>query len=167
MVMARQLAFTIRTAVAADTSGILECLRIAFEPYRALYTPAGFQDTVLTPETIPARMAAMTVFVANDRDRRIIGTVAGGVAAGKHEGHLRGMAVLPEWHGRGVAEQLLSAVEGHFESLGCSRITLDTTQPLQRATHFYLKHGYRSSGNITDFFGMSLYEYAKELRKDT
>lgn len=162
----RPMVFTIRKAVPGDESGILDCLRIAFEPYRALYTLEGFRDTVLTPETIPARMAAMTVFVASDADRHIIGTVAGGVAAGEREGHLRGMAVLPEWHGCGVAEQLLTAMEAHLQRLRCSRITLDTTQPLQRAMRFYSKHGYRSSGNIREFFGMPLYEFAKELQKD-
>ncbi len=28
---------------------------------------------------------------------------------------------------------------------------------------FYEKHGYRRSGRITDFFGMALHEYGKEL----
>jgi hypothetical protein len=29
---------------------------------------------------------------------------------------------------------------------------------------FYEKHGYRRSGKVTDFFGMDLYEFVKELR---
>ncbi len=73
------------------------------------------------------------------------------------------MAVLPEWQGRGVAEQLLRAVEDHLRSRGCSRITLDTTEPLKRAALFYEKHGYGRSSKVTDFFGMPLFEYVKEL----
>lgn len=105
----------------------------------------------------------MTAFVATDAEGGVIDTIAGGVAGGKNEGHLCGMAVLPEWQGCGVAERLLSAVEDRLRSLACSRITLDTTEPLQRAARFYLNHGYRTSGKVTDFFGMQLFEYAKEL----
>ena len=154
--------FTIRKAQAEDARGILDCLETAFEPYRTSYTLAGFRDTVLTPETIHTRLATMTAFVATDGSGRVIGTVAGGTVD-RSEGHLRGMAVLPDWQGRGVAEQLLTTVEGHLRSIGCSRVTLDTTEPLQRATGFYRKQGYRSSGKVGDFFGMQLFEYVKEL----
>jgi predicted N-acetyltransferase YhbS len=154
--------FTIRKAHAGDERGIMDCLETAFEPYRTSYTPEGFRDTILTPETIHTRMVTMTAFVATDESGRVIGTVAGG-RVDKSEGHLRGMAVLPKWQGRGVAGQLLRSVEDHLRSMGCSRITLDTTEPLRRATGFYRKHGYRSSGKVGDFFGMPLFEYVKEL----
>jgi ribosomal protein S18 acetylase RimI-like enzyme len=154
--------FTIRKAHADDARGILDCLKTAFEPYRTSYTPEGFRDTILTPETIHTRLGTMTAFVATDGSGRVIGTVAGGTV-NQSEGHLRGMAVLPEWQGCGVAEQLLSAVEDHLRGMSCSRITLDTTEPLQRAVGFYQKHGYRISGKVGDFFGMPLFEYVKEL----
>jgi len=79
------------------------------------------------------------------------------------EGHLRGMAVLPDWHGSGVAAKLLSAIEAWLRSKGCKRITLDTTLPLKTAMRFYEKHGYHRSGKIADFFGMELVEYEKQL----
>jgi N-acetylglutamate synthase-like GNAT family acetyltransferase len=154
--------FTIRKAQADDARGMLDCLKTAFEPYRTSYTPEGFRDTVLTPETIHTRLATMTAFVAADQSGRVIGTVAGGTVD-RSEGHLRGMAVLPDWQGRGVAERLLTIVEDHLRRLGCSRVTLDTTEPLQRAAGFYRKHGYRSSGKVGDFFGMPLFEYLKDL----
>ncbi len=162
MDQAQPSGFAIRQALVHDAPGILECLSAAFEPYRTSYAPDAFKDTVLTPETIHSRLVTMTAFVATDGTGRVIGTVAGAVVS-KSEGHLRGMALLPEWQGRGVAEQLLRAVEDHLRSLGCSRITLDTTEPLKRAAHFYERHGYRSSGKVTDFFGMALFEYAKEV----
>jgi GNAT superfamily N-acetyltransferase len=78
-------------------------------------------------------------------------------------GHLRGMAVLPEWQGHSIAQQLLLQAEDDLHAAGCCRITLDTTAPLQRAMRFYERNGYRPSGNTTDFFGMPLYEFVKEL----
>lgn len=104
----------------------------------------------------------MCVFVAVNESGDIVGTVGCSVN-GESEGHLRGMAVLPAWQGHGAAENLLLSAEADLAVLNCSRITLDTTEPLQRAMRFYEKHGYRPSGRVTDFFGMSLHEYVKEL----
>jgi GNAT superfamily N-acetyltransferase len=153
---------TIRKALKADGAAILECLRIAFEPYRDQYTPGGFADTVLTQETVHDRLGRMSVFVAVTAGNQIVGTIACSVISAR-EGHLRGMAVLPEWHGRGIAEKLLQSAEAELAARHCSRVTLDTTVPLRRALHFYEKHGYVASGRTTDFFGMPLHEYVKEL----
>lgn len=144
-----------------DSAGILQCLREAFDPYRGSYTPDAFADTILTPEMLDRRAATMTLFVAVS-DGAVVGTI-GGHAVDSHRGHIRGMAVLPDWKGSGVAAKLLNAVEAELQARGCSRITLNTTQPLQSAMRFYEKHGYRSTGNTKDFFGMPLIEYAKTI----
>jgi GNAT superfamily N-acetyltransferase len=154
---------TIRRAFVTDASGILACLRIAFEPYRDEYTTGAFADTVLTPETMQDRLARMSVFVAVTADGQIVGTIACSVIDAS-EGHLRGMAVLPEWQGRGIAERLLQSAEAELAGKRCSWVTLDTTEPLRRAMGFYEKHGYVASGRTTDFFGMVLHEYVKELK---
>jgi len=154
-----QAAFTVRTATAADAQGVLDCLQAAFQPYRELYTPPAYADTVLAPQTVLERLRTMHLFVAVNAHGEVIGTI-GGVASAA-EGHIRGMAVLPGWQGRGVAKALLLAVEAELLARGCVRITLDTTQPLQRAIRFYERHGYRATGAVQDFFGMQLFEYAK------
>ena len=77
--------------------------RIAFEPYRTSYTPEAFTDTVLTLETLRHRLSSMSIFVAATEAGDIVGTIACAAMDGG-EGHLRGMAVLPEWQGRGIAE---------------------------------------------------------------
>jgi ribosomal protein S18 acetylase RimI-like enzyme len=150
----------IRPATDDDASAILKCLATAFAPYRVQYSPAAFADTVLSNETVHHRLRQMHVLLATAN-----GNVVGTVSAARHaeEGHLRGMAVLPEWRGSGVAAKLLAAIETHLRSNGCKRITLDTTLPLELAMKFYEKNGYRRSGNIADFFGMPLLEYTKHL----
>ena len=153
---------TIRKAVSTDAPGILDCLRIAFEPFRSSYTAEAFTDTVLTDEAIHQRLTSMCIFVAVNEAGDIVGTIGCSVIGG-NEGHLRGMAVLPEWQGRGIAEKLLRTAEAELGAGKCSRITLDTTEPLQRAMRFYERHGYRRSGKVTDFFGMPLHEYVKSL----
>lgn len=155
--------FTIRRATPFDSTGILACLRAAFEPYQTSYTPAGYEDTILTAETLSRRFQFMSIFVAVDEAGAIIGTI-GCNAVGHGDGHLRGMAVLAAWQGAGVADSLLEAAENELRTLGCQRVTLDTTAPLRRAIRFYEKHGYRATGTVAGFFGMPLYEYAKSLR---
>ena len=155
--------FEIRQARAADTSGILECLAEAFEPYRTSYTSAAFLDTVLTAETLAERTKSMTIYVALDQRGEVAGTVACGLVD-REEGHLRGMAVASAWQRAGVATRLLATAEAELRAKGCRRITLDTTAPLQPAMKFYEKNGYRRSGKVQDFFGMPLFEYVKAIQ---
>ena len=154
--------FQIRRATESDAGEILDCLAAAFEPYRTSYTPAAYLDTVLSSETISTRLAAMRLYVAVGAWGQVVGTIACSTNA-TGEGHLRGMAVLPEFQGQGIAERLLQAAEEDLAKQGCSRITLDTTAPLGRAMRFYETNGYRRSGKVTDFFGMPLHEFVKRL----
>ncbi len=152
---------TIRHATESDAAEVLECLRAAFEPYRRFYSPAAFADTTLTPDTLRSRFSAMCILVATSEAGDVVGTVAYSVDG--IEGHVRGMAVLPAWQGSGVATRLLEAVESELRGRKCSRITLDTTEPLMQAIHFYEKKGYRRTGKIGEFFGMPLIEYTRNL----
>jgi hypothetical protein len=62
-----------------------------------------------------------------------------------------------------VAQQLLDRIEQELAAAGCRVVSLDTTIPLSRAIAFYERNGYRASGVVTDFFGMPLHEYRKQL----
>jgi len=152
----------IRRATARDNEGILNCLSCAFATYQHFYTPAAFEDTVLTPELLKRRLRSMSVFVADTSSGQIIGTIACSLVS-QLEGHLRGMGVVPEWQGRGVAKGLLDCAQNELKQLGCERITLDTTEPLISAIRFYELNGFRRTGKVSDFFGMRLIEYAKAI----
>jgi GNAT superfamily N-acetyltransferase len=160
--MARSAAFLIRQATLADADSILACLAEAFAPFRSEYAPNAFADTVLTPETLASRFSAMTILIAEDASGTIAGTIAAGLGEDR-DGHLRGMAVRAGRQGTGVAAQLLAAAESLLHARGCLRVTLDTTAPLTRAIAFYRRHGYAPTGRVQDFYGMPLYEYAKDL----
>jgi ribosomal protein S18 acetylase RimI-like enzyme len=155
-----QRAFTIRPADSNDGEGILACLASAFAPYRNSYTPAAFTDTVLDAELVQHRLREMCVFVAVSKGE-VVGTIA--CAASGDAGHLRGMAVLPDWQGRSVASALLEAAEVEIRNQHCERVKLDTTEPLARAVRFYERHGFTRSGRVSDFFGMPLHEWVKCL----
>lgn len=154
--------FAIRRATVEDCGGILECLALAFAPYRNDYTPEAFLDTVLTPQTVSQRLSEMSVFVAISTSGEIIGTIGCQLLEGG-KGHLRGMAVRNEWQGSGVSARLLGTAEEELRRAGCKKVTLDTTEPLHRAVHFYGKNGFRSTGVVRSFFRMPLFEYSKPL----
>jgi GNAT superfamily N-acetyltransferase len=151
----------IRQARKDDVQSILNCLTAAFAPYSAQYTRDAFADTVLDASRLQERMQGMHILVALS-DGKTVGTVSGAVRDGG-EGHLRGMAVLPQCAGTGIAAQLLNVIETWLRQRGCTRVTLDTTLPLQAAMKFYQKHGYVRSGRVCDFFGMPLLEFVKHL----
>jgi N-acetylglutamate synthase-like GNAT family acetyltransferase len=153
-----QRSFTIRRAASNDGEAIVACLAAAFAPYSNSYTSTAFTDTVLDPRLVEDRLREMCVFVAVS-EGKVVGTVA--CAASGEQGHLRGMAVLPDWQGSGVASALLQAAEAEMRNQRCKRITLDTTEPLERAMRFYARHGFRISGRVSDFFGMPLHEWVK------
>lgn len=150
---------TVRTATAADLAGLLRCLRAAFAPFEAAYPRAAYEDTVPGPEALRRRLAEMTVYVALHGDE-VVGTIAWRRTG--DGAHVRGMAVLPGWQGSGVAARLLEAVEA--AAAGCRRLTLETTDPLQRAIRFYERHGFSRTGRVRDYFGIPLHELAKPLR---
>jgi ribosomal protein S18 acetylase RimI-like enzyme len=152
--------FQIRRAAVDDGEAILACLASAFAPYRDRYTPKGFADTVLDSSTVQERIGEMSVFVAV-AEGTIVGTI--GCKANGEEGHLRGMAVSPQWQGTSVASSLLEAAEAELRRAGCKLVTLDTTRPLERAIRFYQRQGFVASERIADFFGMELFEYTKKL----
>jgi ribosomal protein S18 acetylase RimI-like enzyme len=159
---ARHAAFTVRPARAADEQGIHRCLLVAFDPYREQYTPGAFADTVPELEGVRGRLAEMTVLVAEAPGGEIVGTLSFDRPS-EGEGHLRGMAVLPEFQGKGIATSMLEAAQLVLRRSGCVRVSLETTVPLQRAIRFYEKNGFLPSGETWDFFGMPLREYVKEF----
>jgi ribosomal protein S18 acetylase RimI-like enzyme len=154
--------FEIRPATRVDVPGILRCLRRAFEPYREEYTPGAWQDTVLDEPAIAARLDDMRVLVAVDSSEEIVGTLAW-AAMSETTGHLRGMAVLPDRQGEGVAQSLLERVLAELAREGLTEVTLDTTEPLQRANRFYERNDFQPSGRVSDFFGMRLVERVRRL----
>ncbi|HEY4054217.1 MAG TPA: GNAT family N-acetyltransferase [Terriglobales bacterium] len=154
---------SIRPAVLPDCQGILDCLCSAFAPYKSSYTPGAYADTVLDLESLQARLREMSVLAAvTPSGSDVVGTISFSVL-GEFEGHLRGMAVRPEWQGHGIARMLLESAETGLRARNCGRVTLDTTPPLLAAISFYERNGYAATGRERDFFGMPLLEYAKRL----
>jgi len=68
--------FHIGRATENDATGVLHCLRMAFEAYRNSYTPGAFRDTVLSQEAFQQRLSSMRIFIALEGDNQVVGTVS-------------------------------------------------------------------------------------------
>lgn len=154
--------YVIRTATSEDVRGIFRCLSAAFDEYRDQYTAGAYADTVPNLDSLEARLRTMWVYVAIAGGEEVVGTLAAALRE-EGEGHLRGMAVDPRFRNRGVAGRLLATALDELRANGCARVTLDTTAPLQPAMQFYETNGFRRTGQVSSFFGMELYEYARNL----
>jgi GNAT superfamily N-acetyltransferase len=143
-------------------AAVLECLRLAFEPFRSAYTSDAYRDTVLTGPEGQDRFATMRVRVAVEAEGRVVGTLAWRRDS-EAVAHLRGMAVLPPAQGSGVAQRLLESVFAELSELGIRRVTLHTTAPLHRAIAFYERNGFRRSGKVSDYFGMELTGWVRDV----
>jgi putative acetyltransferase len=154
--------FKIREATHDDLAKVVDCLHAAFAPYEGTYTPEAYRNTTLSLSTMEERFAATLVLVATDDDEEIVGTISLRQEPDS-SGHLRGMAVAPGCQGTGVAAALLGAAEHSLRERRCLSVHLETTKPLHRAMRFYERCGFRRTGRVTDFFGMTLIEYSKDL----
>jgi len=154
---------SIRLAKLNEAKVIHEVLFAAFEEFRDFYSPEGFSDTVLSEEAATARIQEMPVYVAVNRENKVIGTI-GWQKVNEREGHIRGMGVLPEWQGLdSPAGSLLQQAEKDALAKGCSILSLDTTEILQRAQNFYKKYGFKKTGKTGNFFGSTIYEFVKTI----
>jgi ribosomal protein S18 acetylase RimI-like enzyme len=154
----------VRRAHLVDLQAIVDCLAIAFETHRNEYSIGAYRRTVLQEDAVCKRLETMNVFVATTSDGEVVGTLSAAIA--NEEGQLRGMAVKPEWQGRGVARKLMSVIEKDLANAGCRKITLGTTTPLRKAIRLYESLGYVQSGAPEDFDGMPLYNYVKLLNTE-
>lgn len=76
---------------------------------------------------------------------KVIGTV-GLKDMGNDIVKLKRMFVVSDLHGKGVGEALLTRALNHAKSQGFAKMILNTNEHMNRAHHFYEKHGFKRTG---------------------
>ena len=150
-----------RLATEADAKDISDILLTSFREFKSLYTPEGFAATTPTLNEILTRLSEGPIWVAT-LDRRKVGTVS--VVVQGSDLYVRGMAVLPDARGAGVAVSLFRLVDEYANVQGCKREFLSTTPFLDRAIAFYKGLGFKKiDDGPTDLFGTSLLTMERRL----
>ena len=122
---------TIRTAAVADAAALSQ-----------LWTVAGLDHR---PGEVAAELASVLsrdpslVLVAED-DRGLVGSVFG--AYDGRRGWLNRLATRPDARGRGIAGDLVSALENALHAIGCRKLNLLITPDNAGVARFYQRHGF-------------------------
>ncbi len=62
------------------------------------------------------------------------------------EGHITNIAVLPEWRGHKIGEELMVRMMGKAQSMGVKKMTLEVRVGNQTAQSLYRKMGFKDGG---------------------
>ncbi len=159
---------TISTITSTSDAVLLhKILYSAFEPFLPYYTIGAFESTVAAEKVIQQRIESKeyTVYAAHWLDD-LAGTVTTKMA---DNGDLwfMSMAVLPAFSGKGIATALLQQIEAEAKARHCSRIILETYEPLTQAVKLYERGGYQATGKKRDYFGIDIFEMAKQVSLKT
>lgn len=130
----------IRQAIPGDEAAIAEVLFEAFSTLREHYTEDAFEVVTPSAELVRTRFAEGPMWVASI-DGRIVGTVS--VTFEPDGIYIRSMAVRPDAQGRGIAHQLMEAVDEFWKGTGRDRLFLYTTYFTPGARQLYEGHGFR------------------------
>jgi putative acetyltransferase len=110
----------------------------------------AYQDSLYPAE---ARYALDLASLSQSNVTFIVARTNSGMAAGcgavvfnQNYGELKRMFVSPEHRGKGVAAQILVAIEAASEKAGCATLCLETGPYQPEALRFYERHGYRRCG---------------------
>jgi ribosomal protein S18 acetylase RimI-like enzyme len=144
-------------------SEIHEVLCAAFEPYRMLYTPQAYADTVRTAEVFEERIVAPDVdVIIAERENEIVGTACTKLVT-DDELYFFSMAVKPEGSGKGVGYMLLEKIESIAREKECRAVSLETCPFLVRAISLYERFGFVKTGGERDYSGNTVLEMKKYL----
>lgn len=75
--------------------------------------------------------------------------------------NIHDFAVLPEWRGQGIGNQILKAVENHAMATGCCKLTLEVQEKNNTAQAVYHAFGFNQAQYVQEA-GKSLF-YVKKL----
>lgn len=130
---------------------------------------AGFIDVDFTPvqglrkENAPANQQVPASLALEAKARR---RKAREGTRKTSQAKILGLAVLPEFRGRGVAKRLVAKAEARAKARGCKEIFLLVREDNAGARSLYEKFGFALRGALAEkMWGQRILLYAKSLKK--
>lgn len=152
------MTWVLRQAVLADAAELADLAAATFP----LACPPGFDADavarhirqVLSPDAFRINLADVEreYAIAVDTGGRAIGYLALAIGApaevlpGTPPVELKQIYVRPEYHGSGLADELMAWAVQRSAALGSSGLWLGTSKANARAIAFYQRHGFRIAG---------------------
>jgi len=87
------------------------------------------------------------MFLVGERDGVVVASVMGGFDG--HRGWMNYLAVDPDHQRRGYARELVAAVEGRLEALGCPKVNLQVRATNESVLAFYAALGYATDDVVS------------------
>lgn len=139
-------ALKIRPATEAELPTARALLAETYSRYSGAMTPAIWR--IYLADLLPDERL-LPYLLVGEADGVVVATVrlyppgAAEVPLPAEVGYLRGVAVRPDWEGRGLARALVAECERRIAALGAATVMLHTTEFMPRAVRLYRGLGYR------------------------
>jgi len=151
----------VRKARIGDAQGIYEVLSQSFEPYSRYYTEKAYKATVISVHEIENRINGQkTEVLVAIHDSKIVGTASIKIEE-KAKLHIRSMAVIPSYQGRGIGRRILKRINELAKQKNCKTVSLECFEPLTKAVTFYEACGFRRTGRKRNYHGITIFEMTK------
>lgn len=138
--------------MAAEPTPDVTAESITIEPMRLRDLDQVLRIERLSFSSPWSRAAFLSELLENDRARYIVARIGDQVVGYTgmwiviDEGHITNVAVHPHWRNRGIATQLLGALEEIARANGVRRMTLEVRKSNVVAHTLYEKLGFRDAG---------------------
>jgi ribosomal protein S18 acetylase RimI-like enzyme len=151
----------IREGSKEDCPAVLSLMLAAFAQYRDWLEPESgvFRETAVTLQT---KLQNETLLLAYDQDQLVGCLFYKPKGCGLYFGRL---SVLPAYQGRGIARQLILAVEHIAHSRSCDFVTLSVRIVLEENIRFFASLGYEivDTGTHDGYVEPTYYKLKKYL----
>lgn len=152
--MSKSLEITIRVADSSDAKGILTlCKKIGKETPFLTFGPAGIHLSVEQEASLINKYthSKSSLLVIAETDEKIVGMANLTEFSQEKQNHVAemGVCVLKEYHGVGIATQMLEMLIEFVEHTELKVITLEVARENIPAIHLYRKFGFVIVGTLS------------------
>jgi ribosomal protein S18 acetylase RimI-like enzyme len=144
------MTITYRNANEGDVAAMLKMSQASIEELHQKFDKKRFKSMITKVMSDPEQKKG--VFIAEDEGKKqAVGMIVGitkATRAGKTEGFLQNITVIPEFRGQGLGKVLAQKAVEHLKSLKVPVISVNVRDSQPQAITMYERLGFARSGNV-------------------